>query len=182
MGHDRPRYDDRFDHLAVLAHRVAFRIVGDRRDAEDVAQEALARAYVRWRRVSAYDEAWVTRVAANLAIGVVRRRRATPELAERRTNDHAAATVERAALVAALESLPPRQREVVVLRHLADLPEAEVARQLGCSVGTVKTHAHRGLAALRAALGEPAPAGPGGLTRDDRRGDDRGGDGVRAIR
>ena len=52
-----------------------------------------------------------------------------------------------------LRSLSRRQREVVALRYLADLPEADVARALGCSVGTVKQHASRGLAALRVALG-----------------------------
>ena len=49
-------------------------------------------------------------------------------------------------------SLLPKQREVVVLRYVVDLPEAEVAETLGCSVGTVKTHASRGLAALRRSL------------------------------
>ena len=53
-------------------------------------------------------------------------------------------------------ALSPKQREVVVLRYLVDLPEAEVAQTLGCSVGTVKTHASRGLAALRKSL-EVAP-------------------------
>lgn len=159
--------------LAVIAHRVAFRVLGDRGEAEDVTQEALARAYVRWRRIHSYDEAWVTRVAVNLAIGIVRRRRTWPEGSDGRSPDHAAGLAERAALVAALEALPTRQREVVVLRHLADLPEAEVARQLGCSVGTVKQHAHRGLAALRATLGDaevPAPH------------ETRGGDDVRTLR
>jgi RNA polymerase sigma factor (sigma-70 family) len=54
----------------------------------------------------------------------------------------------------ALMSLPRRQRSVLVLRYFADLPEAEVASALGCSIGTVKTHAHRGLRALREILGE----------------------------
>ncbi len=159
--------------LAVIAHRVAYRVLGDRGEAEDVTQEALARAYVRWRRIHAYDEAWVTRVSVNLAIGIVRRRRTWPDRGEHGVPDHAAGLADRAALVAALEALPKRQREVVVLRHLADLPEAEVARQLGCSVGTVKQHAHRGLAALRTALGEAD------LPAVD---ETRGGDDVRTLR
>jgi DNA-directed RNA polymerase specialized sigma24 family protein len=65
-----------------------------------------------------------------------------------------------------LRGLSRRQREVVALRYLADLPETDVARALGCSVGTVKQHASRGLAALRAALGPRsdllAPVAPGG--------------------
>jgi len=61
---------------------------------------------------------------------------------------------ERVDLNRALATLPRRQREVVLLRYVVDLPENEVARQLSCSPGTVKTHASRGLAALRAALGD----------------------------
>ena len=61
-----------------------------------------------------------------------------------------------------LRRLSRRQREVVAMRYLADLPEAEVAAALGCSVGTVKQHASRGLAALRAALADPtsSPSSP----------------------
>jgi RNA polymerase sigma factor (sigma-70 family) len=54
----------------------------------------------------------------------------------------------------ALQALPRRQRAVLVLRYFADLPEADVAVLLGCSAGTVKTHAHRGLRALREILKE----------------------------
>jgi RNA polymerase sigma factor (sigma-70 family) len=54
----------------------------------------------------------------------------------------------------ALDRLSTRQREVVVLRYVADLSEADVARVLGCSVGSVKTHASRGLTTLRAVMGE----------------------------
>lgn len=148
-------FDDAFDGLAVLARRVAFRILGDRAEAEEVAQEALARAYVRWRSVAGHAEPWVARVAANLAIGVWRKRRPTVAFEDAHAGVAADAhALERYGLVAALRRLPRRQREVVVLRYLADLPEAEVAAQLRTSVGSVKTHAHRGLARLRAELGE----------------------------
>ena len=60
--------------------------------------------------------------------------------------------------MAALRRLPRRQREVVTLRYLADVPEAEVARLLGISAGSVKTHASRGLAALRLGLEELTPS------------------------
>lgn len=66
--------------------------------------------------------------------------------------------VDHVELVAALRSLPRRQREVVALRYLADLPEAEVAALLGCAPGTVKQHAHRGLAALRRSLAHLGPS------------------------
>ena len=52
----RPDFDRRFDDLAAIAYRVAFRVLGDRGDAEDVAQEALARAFARWRTVSSHAE------------------------------------------------------------------------------------------------------------------------------
>src|SRR5687767_7754518 len=63
------RFEDRFGDLAALSYRVAYRLTGDREASEDLCQEALARAYRSWRRVAAYDEAWVARVTTNLAIG-----------------------------------------------------------------------------------------------------------------
>ena len=70
------------------------------------------------------------------------------------SNMSTSSAIERVDLQRALLRLPKRQREVVVLRFLADLPEAEVAESLGCSTGTVKSHASRGLVALRLSLGE----------------------------
>jgi RNA polymerase sigma factor (sigma-70 family) len=123
-----------------------------------VAQEALARAFARWAKVEQWAPAWVSKVAANLALDVVRRRarhrsdRPVPDEV-----DPAPGVVERQALVAALRALPRRQREAVVLRYLADLPEAEVAQLLGCTTGSVKRHTHRGVAGLRATLGLTLP-------------------------
>jgi RNA polymerase sigma-70 factor (sigma-E family) len=148
------RFDDQFGELFALAYRVAYRILGTSDDAKDAAQEALARAQQRWHRVGGAPEGWVVRVSANQAIGIWRkRRRTTPpsELVPADTGDPQLA--ERLDLVNALGRLSRRQREVVVLRYLADRPEEEVAKVLGCSVGAVKTHASRGLTALRAELG-----------------------------
>ena len=160
---DRPSFDERAAVLGALAYRVCFRILGDRHDAQDLTQEALARTFARWRRVAGYDEAWITRVATNLALGEVRRRdrgrRPAPPSSP--SPDVDALIAQRAELVQVLRSLSRRQREVVALRYLADLPEADVARALGCSVGTVKQHASRGLAALRAALGPTLVDTPG---------------------
>lgn len=147
-------YDERFAALSAIAHRVAFRVLGDRAEAAEVAQEAMARAYVRWSSVHAYADAWVARVATNVAIGVWRKRRPTLPLGDDPDRkDSMAVALERHGLVAALTKLPRRQREVLTLRYLADLPEVDVAEQLNTSVGTVKQHAHRGLARLRAELG-----------------------------
>jgi RNA polymerase sigma factor (sigma-70 family) len=145
-------FDDRFEELAGLAYRIAYRLTGSRPDSEDIAQEALARASVRWRRIGPYAEAWVTRVATNLALGLLRKgsRRHTGVAEEDRPHDQT--VTDRQVLVAALGSLPRRQRDTVALRYLGDLSEAQVAAALGCSVGSVKQHASRGLAALRKAL------------------------------
>jgi RNA polymerase sigma-70 factor (sigma-E family) len=173
MTGTQPDFDDRADALGALAYRVGYRILGDRHDAQDLTQEALARAYARWSRVGPYDEAWITRVATNLALGVVR---AQQRAARRRPDpsspaaEPGAVVAQRRQLVELLQALPKRQREVVALRYLADLSEAEVAAALGCSVGTVKQHASRGLASMRATLAAeatrpaptPAPVPPGG--------------------
>ena len=143
-------FDTEFPNLWSRAYGVGYVVLGDRAEAEDIAQEALARAFVRWDRVSGFAGPWVVRVAGNLAIDRVRRsRRSAPAAA----SEMAGPNELRVDLQAALVRLPKRQRECVVLRHLADLPEAEVARVLGCSTGTVKTHTSRGLAALRVAMG-----------------------------
>ena len=126
----------------MIAHRVAFRILGDRRDAEDVAQETLARTLVRWRRVAAYAEPWTAITASNLAIGIWRRRERTPRAVVARPASADVRLHERLELVHMLRGLPRRQREVVVLRYLADMAEIDVAAALGCSVGSVKRHAH----------------------------------------
>ena len=146
-------FDAEFDNLWSRAYGVGFVVLGDRGESEDIAQETMARALVRWKKVSAYAEPWVVRVAGNLAIDRVRQRQRTRGLP---AVDVPGLDAQRVDLQRALVTLSPKQREVVVLRYIADLPEAEVAQALGCSVGTVKTHASRGLAALRKNL-EVAP-------------------------
>lgn len=132
--------------LFAVAYRVAFRLSGDREMSEDIAQEIGARALVRWSRVESYAEAWAARSAGNLALDQLRRRARNPPQPPAASE----ATADRLDVVRALRALPRRQREVVILRFLADLSEQQVADRLGCSVGTVKQHTHRALAALRA--------------------------------
>jgi RNA polymerase sigma-70 factor (ECF subfamily) len=141
--------------LFPMAFRVAVRIVGDVATAEDVAAEALARAFARWDRVSGlpYRDAWVLRVTTNVAIDTVRSRRPLSPVRPP-VVDPSDAAATRLALAAALQALPRRQREVVVLRYLSDWPEATVAASLGITPGSVKTHLHRGLASLRQMLGQ----------------------------
>jgi RNA polymerase sigma-70 factor (sigma-E family) len=146
-----------FAGLYSSAFHAAYRLLGNRQEAEDVAQEACARACLRWARLTKYGDTprpWVVRVATNLAIDQYRRRRralAKDNLAPVPVD---ALDVRRIDLHRALDRLTRRQRDVVVLRYVCDLSEADTAEALGCAPGTVKSHATRGLAALRAALGE----------------------------
>jgi RNA polymerase sigma factor (sigma-70 family) len=149
MGGD-PTFEEAFDDLFRVAYQVAFRLTGSREMSEDLAQEALARAAVRWGRVRGFGPAWVSRVVSNLALDVLRRKR--PAVAAAEVVDFDSASAARIDLVAALRRLPRRQREVETLRYVADLDERQVAAALGCTVGTVKQHASRGLAALRSAV------------------------------
>jgi len=148
----RPRFDDEFRDLAAIAYRVAYRILGDRSTAEDIAQESLARAYQRWSKIHEYRQAWVARVAGNLAIDQLRRRR--PQQPVPQPPDADVLVIERIDLQRALLGLPKRQRDAVVLRYIADLSEGDVARLLGCSTGTIKSHLNRGTTRLRLILND----------------------------
>lgn len=146
-------FDDRFPHLFDVAMRPALRILRTVPDAEDVAAEALARTLADWARLepAPWLDAWLVRVATNLAIDQVRR------AARRAPRVHLADDGElevRLDLASAVAQLPRRQREAVSLRYFGDLSERDVAALMDVSVGSVKTHLHRGLANLRVQLGD----------------------------
>jgi RNA polymerase sigma-70 factor, ECF subfamily len=138
-------------------------VTGDRHEAEDVVQEAMARAASRWARLRAYDvpEAWVRRVAFNLAVSG--HRRARRRLAALLRLGPPAlvppVSVEALALAEALRELTVAHRQVVVLYYLADLPVEQVAHELGVPVGTVKARLARARSALAAWLADPAQKG-----------------------
>jgi RNA polymerase sigma-70 factor (ECF subfamily) len=138
--------------------------LGDPAEAEDVVQEAFLRAWQRWKKVSAYDEpvAWVRRVAWNLATNRWRRLVADARLRLRHGEPDAVAALgpDNVALVAALRQLPARQRQVIVLHYLADLPVAEIAAELSVPRGTVLSWLHRGRARLAALLRDTDPPPP----------------------
>jgi RNA polymerase sigma-70 factor (sigma-E family) len=140
--------------------RVAYLVCGDLNLAEDLLQTTLTRTYIAWRRLDGIDslEAYARRVLLNTATSWWRRRwrgeRPTLHLPERPISDQSDRVAERDAVWRLLGTLPARQRAVIVLRYYEDLSEAEIARELGLSVGTVKSHASRGLAALRARLAD----------------------------
>jgi RNA polymerase sigma-70 factor (sigma-E family) len=141
--------------------RLAFGLTGDLWAAEDIAQATLARAYVAWRRVSRADDpdAYLRRILVNTSNRRFRRHRVAeqpddpPETAVEGPADLVG---ERAAPLAALRQLPPRQRAVVVLRYWEDLTDTQIGAALGCSPGTVRSQLSRALAKLREdpALGE----------------------------
>ena len=141
-------FDAEFDRCV----RVARRIIGDEELARDLAAEAFARAWARWRVLRAQRPgAWVVKVTANLAIDVTRRRKPSPVIVSPEPSPEEAAVL-RSALVAALVRLPRQQRLAIALRYLADYSEDDTALVMGVSNGTVKRHIHRGISRLRGAL------------------------------
>ncbi|HEU4426597.1 MAG TPA: SigE family RNA polymerase sigma factor [Pilimelia sp.] len=148
--------------------RVAYFLCGDEHRADDLVQQTMTSLYLHWLRA---------RTVANLE-GYVHRILVRAHLSERRLSWSSRVRLvgdtppeqpsapggeveERAVVQAALARIPPRQRAVLVLRFLCDLPVDEVAGLLGCSAGTVKSQTSHGLAALRRLLGETALANMG---------------------
>lgn len=153
---------------ALVAHRggallaTATLLAGSPAAGEDLLQAALERVMRHWHRVKDEPEIYLRRTIYHLAVDQWRARRRRPEvLGMTQTELEAAALVAagqpdgtdavhlRLALIQGLAQLPPRQRAVLVLRYWEQRSESEAADMLGCSVGTVKSSASRGLARLR---------------------------------
>jgi len=144
---------------------IARGICGDHQQAEDLAQEALARAHQRWEHISTYDRpgAWLRRVTINLALS--RRRRISRELSFlRRSATEAAPVVDGGdpgagpddEVWAAVANLAPRQRAAITLFYQEDLSTSEIADALGCAVSTATSHLNQARTRLAAILGETA--------------------------
>jgi RNA polymerase sigma-70 factor (sigma-E family) len=135
--------------------RLALLLTGDRWQAEELLQDSLVRIYERWRRLARTGDldAYLRKVLVNNHTSAWRRRRrenlfaSVPDVVV-----HDGPSPDALAIREALRALPPRQRAVVVLRHYEDLPEREIARVLGCTVGTVKSQHAKALAKLRHAI------------------------------
>lgn len=148
--------------MGPLAFRVAQRMLGDRAEAEDLAQEALLRLWKiapEWRTGEAKVTTWLYRVVTNLATDRLRRRRGIGLDEAPEVPDGAASAVEQmidgdraAALEAALAQLPARQRQAVVLRHLEGLSNPEIAIAMEIGVEAVESLTARGKRALAAIL------------------------------
>ena len=137
--------------------RVAYGVAGDRTVAEDALQTAYAKVYASWARVQAAENpaAYVRRMAVNEVLNTVRKpwfraERPTDDVQPAAVTSHEGAAVERDAVWRAVATLAPKQRAVIVLRYYEGLSEAEIARTLGCSAGTVKSQASAALTNLRA--------------------------------
>jgi RNA polymerase sigma-70 factor (sigma-E family) len=149
--------DDQFSAFVAARgtslYRLATLLTGNPSDGEDLLQTALEKTYRRWSHLEA-PEAYVRQSLVNAARSHwrVRRRRQehvwdeVPEAAVPGGQDR---MLVRHSLLEALGGLTRQQRAVIVLRFFADQSEAEVARLLGCSIGTVKAHSSRGLQQLR---------------------------------
>jgi RNA polymerase sigma factor (sigma-70 family) len=144
-------YETLFPELWRKAYVVAYQVLGSQAQAEDAAQEAMARAYSWWGRIHKSPHGWVAKTAYTQAIDITRRQVRHREVLggedpERPTGDPR--LEDRMDLAAAIERLPRRQREVIVLRYLADQSVVDTAAALGMRVTTVRKHAQRGLASL----------------------------------
>ncbi|MDP2775104.1 MAG: SigE family RNA polymerase sigma factor [Nocardioides sp.] len=139
-------------------YRTAYLMLGDRSEAEDLVQTALAKTYASWGKVRSIDAApaYARAVLVNTAASWFRKKswrneRPTEDLPER---SHDSDPSDRPAVIEALAGLPPRQRAVVVLRFYDDLSVAETASALGVTEGTVKSQTFEAFAKLRVQLGE----------------------------
>jgi RNA polymerase sigma-70 factor (sigma-E family) len=151
-------FRERYGELVGLAGL----LLADRGAAEEVVQEAFARFHLSRHRIADPDRevAYLRSIVCNLArarlrrLRVERRLRPAPRLEVAPTPDVALAQHRRDVVAEALAGLPRRQRECVVLRYWLDLSEREIAETLGIAGGSVKSHLHRGLAALEGRLEE----------------------------
>jgi RNA polymerase sigma-70 factor (sigma-E family) len=173
MSRSRPSFDDFFAENAAGLLRTAYLLSSDEQEAEDLVQECFLKVSRRWVRVAAMGHplAYARRMLVNLALRGSKsrgQRQAELELPFVDTSwdsDWVAQVVARDELRTALDQLTPRQRAILVLRYFDDLSDAQVAKALGCSVGTVKSTASRSLRQLRKLL-ESEPPQEGALAHD----------------
>ena len=172
---DRPPAEA-LDFVAGALHRLmplAYALTGNAHDAEDLLQDCLTIVLTKWPKVAqaTHRDAYVRRIMVN-ALTSRRRRRSSQEIPREdggpeRPGLEDTRVEDRDQLVRLLTGLPARQRAVLVLRYLEDLPDAQIAQALNCRQGTVRVLASRGLATLRARLGESA--GPDRVIAASRR-------------
>jgi len=140
--------------------RLAVLLVRDVATAEEVVQDSFITMHAAWRRLRDTEKAlsYLRQSVVNRSRSVLRHRMVVDKNAPKPAPDMPSAEqgaislLERSAVIAALRTLPPRQREALVLKYYADLSEAQIATAMGISRGAVKSHTARGVAALRLVL------------------------------
>lgn len=159
MANSASGYDEMFRREYPRLVRTATMILGDREQARDIAQDAMAQLFKDWDHVSTHERpgAWVRRVCIRMATRA-RTRRDKIDAASLRvsgsTADDPAATVDGFEIWAAVLLLPMNQRAAIVLRYAEDLSTDDIGDILGCDSSTVRVHLHRGRTALGVTLGE----------------------------
>jgi RNA polymerase sigma-70 factor (sigma-E family) len=170
------------DAFSLQLQRTAFLLCGNWHTAEDLAQTTLAKMFVSWRKIEQRGavHAYANRILVNTYLDG-KRLKCSGEILTDGFPDRAAqpqAVETRLVVLAALATLPPKARAVVVLRYWEDLSVEQVADALGCSPGNVKSHTARALEKLRTVLGEAMDSyGQAGRDADgrDEEGDHRHG-------
>lgn len=152
-----PAFSDYVSARRGQLYRTACLLCGDPHRAEDVVQDALARLYANWSRVTRANnvEGYVRRILVNSHYSDRRRpwrRESASTLVDLPPLEPGLAPEDADAIWTAIRSLPPGQRKVIVLRHIWDRSVEETAADLGISPGTVKTQTRDALTALRSAL------------------------------
>ena len=155
MSQEQTEFAEFFESSWDACLRAVLAVVGSPQQAEDQVAEAFARAWRAWRKVSRHParRAWVVRTALNTGTTWWRRHARELPLADYDavvSGDQDSGLD--AAVLVALRSLPPRQREVIALRVFLDMDTDEIAAQLGIAPATVRVHLARATAALRQEL------------------------------
>jgi RNA polymerase sigma-70 factor (ECF subfamily) len=176
---DRVRFEEEALELADQVYRVARHLVGSREEAEDLVQEAYARAFRSWRSFQPGTNlrAWLLRILTNLNIDRGRRQQRTPDVQSLEANDYFLADkleevggpitdeervderLSQNDIVCALSEVPHDFRDVIVLVDIGDFSYADAAQILDIPVGTVMSRLHRGRRILKRALAESAVGG-----------------------
>lgn len=176
--------DGLYDRHSTMAYSIALRITADRSAAEDVVQEAFLGA---WRNADRYIEGrgsvrtWLLSIVHHRAVDLIRRRRPTSELPDVVQRVPASLVLpdvwaevsgrlDQEAILGALESIPPIQREAIELAYFGGLTQSEIAERTGAPLGTVKSRMRLGLRALHDALAGPRATGGLASVQEARRG------------
>jgi RNA polymerase sigma-70 factor (sigma-E family) len=160
-GQESTPFDDWVAARGPALLKLAYTLTGNAADAEDVVQEALARALPRWDRISRVDnvDAYVRRMVVNAHTSWWRRsRRREAPVADPPSSEVDAPGLgfdDHRRLWLACQALPESQRTAIVLRYYEQLEYAEIAELTGVREGSVRSRVSRGLSALRLAMGEP---------------------------